>query len=502
MTNHWLDKEMQAGQRAIEFINLLTLTGDYSEQLFQTRPWQDEIISKIFDTLDEKKSCEAMLVLPKKNGKSQLLAGIALYCLCGLEKTGQTIVIAASSREQASVIYDMCAQMVKANPHLTKILDVYKSKKRIVYTANNNVIVAISKESSTAHGLNPSTVLFDELHAQKSKELWGVLRNSMGTRKERLWISITHAGFDRASLGYEQFEYAQKVKEGSIENENYVPILYYSDDKEDWTDREIWKRVNPALGDFLSMDDMEQEFEKAKELPAEQNNWLMFRLNRWVTQAVRWLPMDHWKQCRKIDPKALLGQPCFGGVDLASVSDFSCCCLYFPELCAVLPFFWLPKDSITKRLEYKIWANRKQMKLTSGNTTDYDVIRKDINAFGKVYNIKQIAVDRWNASQLVTQLDGDGFALEYFGQGYRSMNDPSKELERLILNHKLAHNNPVLTWMASNVSIETDAAGNIKPSKKRSTEKIDGIVSLVMAIGISLPKKEEKKIVRKGVVWI
>lgn len=487
----------KAGQRVVKFINDLKHTGDYRGQPFDLRPFQEKIVRPIFGRLDHNGKRiinEAFVMLPKKQGKTELMAAIALYCLLGLGKSGQSIILAASSREQASKLFDAAADMIRQDPYLSDLVQIYESKKRIVYEQKSNFVLAISSDSKTAHGENPSVVLFDELHAQSSRKLWDTLKNSMGTRQEPLWISITHAGYDRTSLAHEQFEYAVKVQNGIIDNPHFLPVLYYATPEDKWDDPAVWRRVNPALGDFYSFDHFKAEFTKAKDVPSEENAFRMYHLNQWVTQAIRWLPMDHYNACPNVlDEKSLEGKPCWAGLDLASVSDFNALVLVFSESenQIVLPYFWMPEEAVHKNDDYLRWAKQGFIKMTPGNVSDYDVIRADINALNERFNIQKIAVDRWGATQLVTQLDGDGFNLEYHGQGFKSMNAPSKELERLILGHRLNHgNNPVLKWMASNVSAEIDAAGNIKPSKKRSKEKIDGVVSLVMALTLAIQPEQ------------
>lgn len=500
----------ELADKAIAFIQCLNLTEDYSNDLFILRPWQEEIIRGIFkeDANGNRIINEVFLMLPKKNAKTTILSALSLVCLLALGKSGQQIVMAASSREQASIMYDKCCQMIRSNETLSGMLEIYKSKKRIIYAAKNSSIVAISADAGTAHGLNPSVCLIDEVHAHKNKDLWGVLRKSMGTRKERLWISITHAGFDKASLAFEQFEYACKVKEGVIDNPHYLPILYYAKEDEDWTDEKVWFKCNPALGDFLDLDSFRQEFAKAKEMPREEGEFRMYFLNQWINSAVRWLPMTHWKECKtNFLEKDLEGQPCYIGLDLASVSDFNAAVCYFPETGHILPYFWLPEDSITRFADYPNWKRNGHLYTTPGNTTDYKFIQKKINELANVFKIKKIAVDRCLANYLTTDLAGDGFDVVAFGQGFYSMSPPAKELERMVLNHTIKHNdNPVLTWMASNVTIEMNAAGDIKPikpTKKKEGSKIDGIVALVMAVGASMPAKEDKNIIRgPAMAWV
>ena len=483
----------KAGARAVSFINSLSHTSDYRGQPFDLRPWQEKIVRNLFGRLDldgKRIINEAFIMLAKKQGKSELVAAISLYCLIGLGKSGQSIIMAASSREQASILYDIAAEMVRQNAELSELIEIIPSKKRLFYAAKNNYIAAVAADAKTAHGLNPSVVCFEEAHAQTNRKLWNTLKTSMGTRKEPLWITLTHAGFDRQSLAFEEFEYACKVENKIIDNPHYYPVLYYATPEDDWTDPKVWHKCNPALGDFYSLDSLQQEFQKAKDVPSEENGFRTFHLNQWVGQSTRWLPMDHYNKCPQIiDLDALKGKTCYGGLDLSASDDFSALVLGFREKDGVtlLPSFWLPEETVNKNDDYRRWADQGFIKVTPGNIIDYEVIRKDINDLYKQYHIEKIAIDRWESVQLSTQLEDDGLEIERFGQGFKSMSGPSKELERLILSHKLNHGgNAVLKWMASNVSAELDAAGNIKPTKESRKIKIDGVIATIMALGISL----------------
>ena len=277
-------------------------------------------------------------------------------------------------------------------------------------------------------------------------------------------------------------------------------MLYGAQPEDDWTDPKVWAKANPNLGVSKSVEYMRCECKRAQETPTYENTFKRLDLNIKTQQDVLWLPMDKWDACGgDVDPGDLAGQVCYAGLDLASTTDIAALVLLFPEVGnAVLPFFWIPAESARirerrDRVPYETWARQGLIEMTEGNVIDYDVIRRRINELGEQFNIKEIAVDRWNSTQLQTQLTGDGFEVIPFGQGYASMSAPTKELEKLVLAGDLAHGgHPVLRWMASNVSVEMDAAGNIKPSKKKSNEKIDGMVALIEAIGRAIIAPQEQ----------
>jgi phage terminase large subunit-like protein len=325
-----------------------------------------------------------------------------------------------------------------------------------------------------------------------------------------LIIHLTTADFDRPSICNEKYDYASKVRDGIIQDREFLPVIYELTRKDKWTKQANWKKANPNLGISLPIDYLKREYRRAREIPAYENTFKRLHLNLRTEQAVRWLPLDKWDDCGtiEIDEKELALVAWFAGLDLATTIDIAAFVMYSAENDAVICRFWIPRESAYERerrdrVPYLAWAREGLVTLTDGNVIDYDRIRQDIVALGERYNIQEIAVDRWGSQQIQNQLSGDGFDVVPFGQGYASMSAPTKELEKLIIGGTLRHNNnSVLKWMAGNVTVELDAAGNIKPSKKRSTEKIDGITALVMAIGRAIsggaitPSRYETKGIR------
>ena len=312
----------------------------------------------------------------------------------------------------------------------------------------------------------------------------------MGARRQPLTVITTTAGYDKHSLCYELWDYAEKVSAGIIQDDSFLPAIFAAGKDDDWKDPKTWAKANPNFGVTVQQSFYEQECQKAIALPSYENTFRRLYLNQWTEQDVRWLSMDAWDACAAPVPD-LAGLPCFAALDLSSTTDLSALVLAFPieDTIHLLPFFWMPAEGIKKRVErdrvpYDRWIKDGFIEATPGRVIDYEYIRNKINALAEKYHIKEIAVDRWNATQLSTQLEGDGFEMIGFGQGFASMAAPTKELERRILEGTINHGkNPVLRWMASNVTTEQDAAGNLKPSKKKSTERIDGIVATIMALG-------------------
>lgn len=502
------------GQRAVDFINLLTHTGDYSGKRFRLRPWQEYFVRQLFGSigLDGRRIIRnAFLMLPRKNGKTELIAAICVYCLLGLGKHGQEIYSAAADREQASRIFKAASQMVRSSPYLNSLCTILDSQKRITVERLNNTYVALSSEAPTKHGLSPAIVLFDELHAQKNRDLWDALTTGFGARAEPLTIAITTAGSDRQSLCHQEYEYACKVRDGVLTNPNYLPVIYAADPQDDWTSEATWRKANPALGDYLQLDFLRDECKKAQDLPTEENRFRQLYLNQWVSGESRFLSRAKWDACgvQAVDAESLRGCTCFAGLDLSTTTDITALVLVFPHqdgTYSVLPWFWVPEDGAElrerrDRVPYQTWGRLGFIETTPGPVIDYDHIRLKVNELAKTYVIKVINIDPYNATQLAGQLQGDGLPIQFFRQGMISMNEPTKELERLVMGGKIhTGNHPVMNWMADNACVERDAAGNMKVSKSRSREKVDGIISLIM--GLADASSAQPATADFGLIWL
>jgi len=486
-------------ERAITFINMLKHTkGSWYGKNFDLLPWQSDIISDIFGTVKEngyRQYNTAYIEIPKKQGKSELAAAVALYLLAGDGEWGAEIYGCAADRQQASIVFDVACQMVEQCPALKKRIKPIMSQKRLVYTPLNSFYQVLSAESFTKHGLNVHGVVFDELHAQPNRALFDVMTHGSGdARKQPLFFLITTAGTDRNSICWEVHQKAKDILEGRKHDRSFYPVIYGADENDDWSSEAVWYKANPSLGVTVDIDKLYTAYESAKENPAEENLFRQLRLNQWVKQSVRWMPMDAWDKCDfAVDPEALKGRECYGGLDLSSSTDITAFVLVFPpkdedDKYIILPYFWIPEDTIDVRVRrdhvpYDTWLGRGQVIATEGNVIHYGYIEKFIEELGKKYHIKEIAFDRWGAVQMTQNLEGMGFTVVPFGQGFKDMSPPTKELMKLVLEQKIAHGGNVpLRWMMDNVFVRTDPAGNIKMDKEKSTERIDGAVATVMAL--------------------
>jgi phage terminase large subunit-like protein len=482
--------------------HLRHVKGEWAGQPLELAAWQKrDIVRPLFNArLDGRRRYRTAYVeVPRKNAKSTLAAGLALYLLYADREPGAEIISAAADRQQAHVTFDIARNMVEASPELAARTRIYR--RELVTTGPDGTECTyrvISSEAYSKHGLNLSGAIVDELHAHESGELLDVLRTSFGARRQPLLFMITTAGFDRTSVCWAEHEMALKVRDGVVDDPSYLPVIYAAELEDDWTSRAVWKRANPGYGVTIKADYLAQECRRAQSMPAYENAFKRLHLNLWTEQSDRWLPVATWDACDgPADIETLAGRDCYGGLDLASTTDIAALTLVFPSegdearSYTVIPRFWIPRARLdhAQRREPRIrdllaqWAARGLITATPGDAIDYDVIRREITALTQRVRIREIGYDRWGATQLSTQLQGDGIAMVEVGQGFASMSAPTKDLERLLLERRIAHGgHPVLRWMFSNLAVRQDAAGNLKPDREKASEKIDGIVALIMAI--------------------
>lgn len=498
-------------QHAVNFINCLKHTkGQWRGVPFDLLPWQDQIVRDIFGTVKEngyRQYNTAYVEIPKKNGKSELAAALALLMTCGDGEWGAEVYGCASDRQQASIVFDVAVEMVEQSPALKKRFKPVMSMKRLVYKPTNSFYQVLSAEAYTKHGLNVHAVVFDELHAQPNRDLFDVMTKGSGdARLQPLFFLITTAGTDRNSICYEVHQKAVDLLDGRKIDPTFYPAIYGIDNDDDWTDEKNWYKANPSLGHTIDIEKVRNAYLSAKENPAEENIFRQLRLNQWVKQSTRWMQMEKWDACDEpVDMDLLRGRECFGGLDLSSTTDITAFVLVFPpktddEKFIVLPYFWIPDDNLKVRVRrdhvpYDIWEKQGYIKTTEGNVVHYGFIEKFIEELGMKYNIKEIAFDRWGAVQMVQNLEGMGFSVVPFGQGYKDMSPASKELMKITLEKRIVHGgNPVLRWMMDNIFVKTDPAGNIKPDKEKSTERIDGAVAMIMALDRAIRNENRESV--------
>lgn len=504
----WFDEE--AAQRAIAFFPgcLRHIEGAMYGEPFELEPWQEAIVGNLFGwkRTDSKgreirRYRKLFLYVPRKNGKTPLAAGIGLYVLFCDPERGQQGYVAAADKEQAGILFRHAKGMVEFEPELLARATIYGGtapagqSKSIVRNLDGSFLRVISADAESKHGGNLSIGIIDELHAQPNRELVDVLVTSMASanRPQPIMVYITTADWDRPSICNEEYEYAAKVRDGITADPTYLPVIYEAAKDQDWTTEEAWETANPNIEISVSLDYLQSECKRAQENAAFENEFKRLHLNIRTEQSMRLVQLSQWDECGSaVDLTQFDGMPAFAALDLSTVNDIAALVLVWRdgEDYVTHPWFWLPRATAERRqkqdrVEYLTWAKQGLIELTEGNSIDYRFIRNRVNELGRKHGIMEIAYDPWNASHLATELgDEDGFTMVQYRQGYVTMNEPTKLLLRLLSDGKLRHGgHPVLRWMAANLAGRSDPAGNLKPDKEKSADKIDGMVALIMALG-------------------
>lgn len=511
---------MDRAERVLKFLQHLKHSkAPWAGHPFELLPFQIDFINQLYGTLrkdGQRQYRQALLYLPRKNGKTALAAGLALYHLAADGKPGGEVYMAAGSRDQASICFNQARDFVRGSKVLSKRLRVIEYSKRIIDKETGSILRALAADGGLAHGLNPTAIIADELHVwegKRGREMWEALQTGFGAREEPLLLAISTAGHDRTSLFWELYDHAKKVNEGMVKDPTFLPALYEADQQDDWTSPSTWAKANPALGTFRSLDDMKALFDRARQSPALENSFRRLYLNQWTQSETAWIPADRWDACGGlVVPERLKARECWGGLDLSSTTDLSAFVLVFPDdndppSYTVLPYFWLPEARTTADrrdvADYRAWARAGYMKLLPGDVLDQRAIKADIQRLAKQYRIKEIAFDRWNATQLAVELGEEGANMVSTGMGYASLSAPTKTLEEWILAGRLNHGgHPVLRWCVGNVTLEQDAAGNIKPSKGRSKDRIDGAMALVLAISRAMLREKKSVYRERGLLTV
>jgi phage terminase large subunit-like protein len=479
------------------------------------QPWQQAFIWILFGwrRVDGTRRFRNVYAeLARGNGKSKLASAIALYVLKGEGVQGSAVFSIATTMEQAGVVFNDAALMA-GNKAKKDLADLVHNRNLLFIPGTATLFRPLASNEHNLDGLKPNLIVVDELHAHRSKGPWNKCKTAQGKKPGSMILAITTAGFDRHSVCYEQRTYSEKVLDGIFEDDSYFAWICALDPEDDPFDSLNWYKSNPNLGISIELQTLVDAAKQAQVIPSEYNDFLRLRCNIWTESSVRWMPMDMWDLCNEsYDMSLLKGRPCFGGMDLSTISDVSAFVQIFPpwgddNKWRVLPHFFMPGDNIQERVKrdrvpYDAWKREGLFQVTPGNVIDFDFIRDYVGKLADEYDFVEIAFDPWNSHQIVQQLTSDGLTMVPVRQGYISLNSPTKLLMEKVLRQEISHSdNPVLRWMVSNTVVELDPTGSIKPSKNKSSEKIDGVVAMIMALARGAVTPIKKKTTWRPQVW-
>ncbi len=493
--------------------------GEWAGRAFILADWQrDKIVRPIFGwkRADGTRLIRMVWIeVPRKNGKTELAAGLSLIGLLGDGEVGGQAYSMAVDKDQARLVFNKAGVMVSLSEDLRREFEVLKTAlfcPRLMASFK-----PLSAGPQGKHGFSPTFAIGDEIHEWPNGELADVVHKGTAARRQPLEIYITTAGVAGEGYAWEMHELAVQIQNGDIIDPTFLPVIYAAPEGADWKSEATWRAANPNYGVSVKPDYMRGEAEKAARSPRAENDFKRFHLNLWTEQTTRWLPMDApgWRSCtanpadgdlwRDLADR-MAGRRCFGGLDLSLTNDITALCWAFPppdedERWAFLWRFWLPEETVAdsplaRRARYQSFAAMGALNLTSGNVVDYGFISEAVRQDAEAFDVRWLGMDPYNASQLGMELrDQHGLPVEFFRQGFLSMSPAAKRFERMVLGSEMEHgNHPVAAWMARNATVERDAAGNIKPTKAKAADKIDGIVAAIMAVGGATTKMDQRSV--------
>lgn len=501
--------ELPQAHDAIAFIECLTLAdGEFAGLPFGLAEWQAFIVGSLFGWLradGTRRFTTAYIEVGKGNGKTPLAAGLQLYRLVREAEPGAEVYSAATTRDQAAICFRDAKRFAEGSPALLRRLNV--QERVIHYPATGGVLRPLAAEGKALEGKRVSMAVLDELHEHPNSEVVDKMRRGTKGRRNSLIVEITNSGHDRTSICWDHHDLSRKVLDQVIENDGWFAYVCALDEGDDWLDDPgCWLKTNPNLGVSIPVEYLETQVQEARDMPTRRAGCARLNFCVWTEGAQSWIDMEKWRACNgAVDADALRGRVAYAALDLSSTADITAFVLLFPPLTddeqwRVLPRLWVPEATVGVRtrksnVPYQSWVEQGFLQTTPGDIVDYEWIKAQIQRDAEAFELRPIAYDRWNATQLVLDLQALGIETVGYGQGYASMSAPTKELERMVLRGQLAHGgHPALAWMASNVALTQNPAGDVKPDKARSKDKVDGIVALIMALGRSMTPTDDEDV--------
>jgi len=478
----------------------------FAGKKIELEPWQCFILTTVFGWVDEvgdRRFRTAYIECPRKNGKSTLSAPIALYLLSADGEPGAEVYSAATTRDQAKIVWEDAKRMTERSSAFRSALGVDTTSHAIFVNRTASSLKALSRDQQgNLDGLNVHGAIIDELHGHKDRGVWDVIETATGSRTQPLIWAITTAGSNRAGICFEQQMYVRKILDNVHVDDSYFGIIYTIDENDDLFDPRTWQKANPNYGISVSPEDLARKALKAQQMAAAQNNFLTKHLNVWVNADSAWMNMQYWDKCadESLDERDFEGQECIISCDLATKIDIAAKVkLFHKDIEGKRHYYcfgkyYLPEEAAEdgRNSQYSGWAINQRLKLTDGNVTDFSVIEDDIRDDARRFSVQQCAFDPWQASSVIQRLQQDGLPVIEYRQTVQNLSEPMKELEALVLQGRFHFDgDPVLTWMISNVVAHLDAKENIYPRKERPENKIDGAVALICAIGLAISKEDD-----------
>jgi phage terminase large subunit-like protein len=502
--------DQKAAETYISFMKVCRLTkGEYAATNVNVMPWQEFFWAMIFGwkrKIDKKRRFRKVyLEIARKNAKTETAALTAVACFILDQEKGAEIYTAATTRDQARICWDAARVILdylkKDSSAVNKMVQVRAHS--IYSTQSNSKMVPVSSDAKTLDGLNPHIAIIDEMHAHPDSSILEIMESGIGSRTQPLILITTTAGFNKESPCYQLRKVCLDIIKGHKHDDAVFPLIFSLDEDDDWQNSDNWIKSNPSMNVTIGMGYLQDQYTKAiNEGAAKQIGFMTKNLNYWTNTHATWINENMWNEC-EMKPKDdfLLNRPAFGGLDLAQTVDISAFCLFFPEFDGKPAFllwkYWIPEDNVKERslrdgVPYMDWALNGSIKVTNGNIVDNDAIINDIYLLYQKYNIRSLAYDPWRATHVVISLQERGVNVKPFPQSFPEMNTPICEFEKMITGKKVFHDgDPVAKWMLSNVALIINSTGLVKFDKRKSNEKIDGMVAAAMAIGEAIDPKNK-----------
>jgi phage terminase large subunit-like protein len=498
-TNSFCYSEVEA-DKVCDFIsNLPHVEGEWKSDNITLEPFQVFFLCNLFGfrNLDgTRRFTSALFAIARKNGKSSLAAGVGLYCLTMEGERGPHVISAATTGDQAAIVFKIAKRMADKTPKLREAFNLECFTRAISCYENGGLFKSINAKASTQDGLNPSCAILDEIHAHKAHDLLNVLQSAAGGRRSPLFLFTTTEGYETPGPWPEMRKFGQQVLEGVIDADHFLVIFYAIDDKDNEFDESIWEKASPLLAvSEPLLKAIRKESTEAKSMPGRHAEFLIKRMNRQSSTANGWIDLQKWKACSGIVPlNELKDDPCYGALDLASTRDLASFRIVWKKdgILYTHGWRWVPHTTVAIRTQrnlvpYAGWVKSGYMIETQGEVTDYDEIFKKVLWVRDNFNLVAVAFDQWNAAQIASKILAEGIAMTQFIQGPKSYHPAMKNFEETYISGKFRHGaDPVLTWCASNIVLRLDANMNMAPDKKKSADKIDDITALLMANGIMI----------------